>query len=307
MKVPYRMLHIELIGYSCGWGAPNHGCSKGPSVMEKLNLNDHLTSKYTSASWAPLYQSTLPAPPSTPLKQLLLDHTTHLKRQVKEAVLSHHLPFTIGGDHSMAIASWSAIAEAHQCYQGLGLVWIDAHMDGHNLRTSHSGAYHGMPLGYLLDYGADELSNLTGNKGSILDPKHVVLIGVRSFEAEEYSLLKERGVKIFFMEEIHSRGLSTIMKEAITLASTGTQGFGISIDLDAFDPIDAPAVGSPETNGLRKESILQCLHGIGYHPHLRGLEIAEFNPDLDRNNITAQLIIDIAKACFPKEKFDFTI
>jgi arginase len=301
------MQHIEIIGYPCGWGAPHHGCSKGPATMAGFNLNDALTSKYTTASWAPIYQTSLSSPPLTNVRDLVLDYAAHLKQQVTQAVLSHHLPLTIGGDHSMAIASWSAIAEALQCHGRLGMIWVDAHMDGHNFRTSHSGAYHGMPLGYLLNYGTDELATLIGKKGSIFDPKHVVLIGVRSFEAEEYMLLKEKGVKIFFMEEIRSRGITTIMKEAVSIASTDTQGFGISIDLDAFDPIDAPGIGSPEIDGLRKDSFLQCLYGIGYHPRLKGLEIAEFNPEKDRNNITAQLILDIVISCFPKTGFDFSI
>lgn len=45
------------------------------------------------------------------------------------------------------------------------------------------------------------------------------------------------------MEEVRERGCYAVLKEAIEHTTDGTCGFTLSVDLDAFDPRDAPAVG----------------------------------------------------------------
>jgi len=52
-------------------------------------------------------------------------------------------------------------------------------------------------------------------------------------------------VKIFPMTEIEERGINAVLDDAVRIASTGTAGYGISIDLDALEPSDAPGVGTP--------------------------------------------------------------
>ena len=289
------MLTLELIGYSCGTGAPDRRCSTGPEVMKAHGLAQHLASPQVGADWQPFYHSTLPD--SRPAPEIIADYTAHLSQQVQQAIARQALPFTIGGDHTMAIGSWSGIADAHQLHGQLGLIWIDAHMDAHSVTSSHSGAYHGMPLNYLLGYGKDAISAVTGST-PVLNPKHVVLVGIRSFEAEEHAILKASGVTVFFMDDIQKRGFAAVMAEALAIATTGTGGFGISLDLDVFDPSVAPGTGSLAKTGLFPDETLPVLQGIGYHGKLKGFEIAEFNPALDRHHMTAQLVMDIAGRVF---------
>ena len=87
--------------------------------------------------------------------------------------------------------------------------------------------------------------------------------------------------------------MKAVVTEAIKIASTNTNGFGLSIDLDAFDPEEAPGVGSPAPGGLRKADVLPQLHQFKDNPGLKALEITEFNPHLDKDNLTARLIFDI--------------
>lgn len=290
------MLNVQLIGYACGAGAPDPRCSMGSEMIKQSGLAEQLVSLQIQVQWAPIYHSPSLSS-SLPATDIIHNYGTHLKNQVKQAISDRAIPFTIGGDHTMAMGSWSAIAEAHQARGSLGLLWMDAHMDAHSVHTSHSGAYHGMPLGYLLGYGDGPLSTLVGNT-SIVNPAHVVLLGVRSFEPEEHALLIARGVRIFFMEDIRRQGLASVMKEALSIVSRAKGGFGISIDLDVFDPSIAPGTGSLADEGLLKDETLPCLQGIARHPLCRGLEIAEFNPALDKNHLTLHLIEAIAQTVF---------
>jgi arginase len=146
-----------------------------------------------------------------------------------------------------------------------------------------------MPVAALLGAGDPKLVKLH-QLGPKIKPEHIVMIGIRSFEEGEAAFLRAQGVRIFYMEEVHERGFDVIFREAIELIAPLTDFFGLTVDLDAFDPVDAPGVGSPEGYGLMKQEVLPALHFIGEHPKFCALEIAEYNPTLDQDDKTAQLI-----------------
>jgi arginase len=171
-------------------------------------------------------------------------------------------------------------------------------MDAHTRETSPSQAYHGMPLAALLGYGDDALIHLL-EQGSVLSPHHVCLIGVRSFEEGEAALLKRLGVRIYFMEEVKSRGFKTVLQEALQRVKQETQGFGLSIDLDGFDPEEIPGVGSPEPDGLKVEDVLPALSLIQNDPAFKALEIVEFNPDRDKGGKTLLFMRDLLLNLLP--------
>jgi arginase len=232
--------------------------------------------------------------PLTAVAQVARD----LARHAGAAVSRGHLPLVLGGDHSCAIGTWKGIAQAMP--GPLGLIWIDAHMDAHTPATSESGRLHGMPLACLLGYGDDSLTGIAG--GARIDPAHLCLIGIRSFEAGEAALLRGLGVRIFTMREIRQRGLEVILRDAREIAGAGTAGYGISIDLDAIDPFEAPGVGSPVRGGLRAADVVNGLANYVGDAALRGLEIVEYNPHLDRDAQTIALVPAIAKALLSPQR-----
>ena len=120
-----------------------------------------------------------------------------------------------------------------------------------------------------------------------------MLIGIRSYESGEADLLKKLGVKIFYMDDIKKMTLSTVIQQAIEIVTRNTDYFGVSIDLDGFDPIDAPGVGSPANDGIRAAEFLPEFKYIAQHPQLIGADIVEFNPMLDVEGKTAQLAITL--------------
>jgi arginase len=68
---------------------------------------------------------------------------------------------------------------------------------------------------------------------------------------------------------------------------------GISVDLDGLDPRFAPAVGTPVEGGLDAAELLDALRGLARDPRLVGLEIAEFNPCLDVEHKTRDLLVEL--------------
>lgn len=198
----------------------------------------------------------------------------------------------IGGDHSCAIGTWSGAAQAIASRGNLGLIWIDAHMDSHTPQTSHSGAVHGMPLAALLGQGDSRLTAILGASAK-LKPNHICLIGVRSFEEEEAALLAKLGVRIYDHDEVNARGIAEVLAEAHALIKQHTVAYGISVDLDAVDPHEAPGVGSPEPGGLSGKALCAELARYKHDASLLGIEVVELNPVRDKLGLTSALAMRI--------------
>ncbi|MBL0942121.1 MAG: arginase [Alphaproteobacteria bacterium] len=290
---------ISIIGSASGWGARIRSTEQGPDFLNSFGLVEKLTNSLLEIKWArtiyPQHKAAeLDLNDVTLALFELVPHIENIFQTVLSELNAQHFPVVLGGDHTMAIGTWSAVTYALNAVQNFGLIWIDAHMDAHTLKTSPSRAYHGMPIACLLGHGVPELVNI-GGLGAKLRPEHIVQIGTRSFEEGEDKLLKYLGVKIFSMEEVQIRGVESIMEEALTIVTRGTKGFGLSIDLDGFDPDEAPGVGSPEANGLRKKEVLRVLPKLAKHSQFKAFEVSEFNPERDIEQITAHLILDLTK------------
>lgn len=290
--VSHAATELGVIGAASGIGAADPGCGLGPDAVREYGLTSQLRDHGLKAVWADIVRRPALRAGTESIKEIK-GYCEELAAAVRHALRSGRRVAVIGGDHSCAIASWSAIASASR--GPLGLVWIDAHMDSHTPATSPSGALHGMPLAILLGVGPPELTDLL-YPGAKLCPENVCLVGVRSYEPEEAELLHRLGVRVITMDEVRARGLMRSLGEAFAIASRGTAAVGLSIDLDAVDPTDAPGVGTPAPNGLRGVDLVESLRRLAPQPVLA--EIAEFNPLHDRENKTARLVIDLLAACW---------
>jgi len=201
----------------------------------------------------------------------------------------------IGGDHSCALGTWGGVINGLPQPDRLGLIWLDAHMDAHTFATSPSGNIHGMPVSALLGKADEKLAAMYPGRGFI-KPEHFIMIGIRSYEHEEYQLLKQAAVDIVFADRIN--GLSQALIKAIDKLSLSCEVIGISLDLDFIDPEDAPGVETPVQGGIKAEELLEALSLISRHPKICGLEISEFNPENDPENKTVRLMKEIVEAFY---------
>jgi len=126
----------------------------------------------------------------------LADFSHQLALETANIIEANHKFITVGGDHSCAIGTWSGVCKA---LGDFGLIWIDAHMDAHTPESSHSGNFHGMVTSTLLGHGDKRLTCILSEQPKV-KPKHIVLIGIRSFEKEEQALLEKLNVKVFMIE-----------------------------------------------------------------------------------------------------------
>jgi len=261
--------------------------------LRTRGLTAHLTRSGIPAQWHATLRASRSLSPLEATRHLAALQAQHVQRLLRGG----HFPLVLGGDHSCGIGTWSGAARAVRPRGPLGLVWIDAHMDAHVPATSPTGNLHGMPLACLLGEGDSRLSTLAD--APALRPEHLCLVGIRSYEDGEAALLSRLGVRVIHIEEIERRGLAAALDEAVAIATRGTAGFGLSIDLDALDPAHAPGVGTPVEGGLDAAALLASLSAHAGDPRLCALEIAEYNPVHDDGR-TAALAMRIASAALDR-------
>jgi arginase len=210
------------------------------------------------------------------------------------------LPVVVGGDHSLAAGSVAATSDwlRQQTYHPMGLIWVDAHGDMNTPATTTTGNVHGMPLAALLGHAPEELSSI-GSSPSIR-PEHAVLVGVRNLDEREKEEIRRAGVHVFTIGDIDRHGMAEVAERAIALASKGTAGIHVSVDLDACDPTYAPGVGTPVRGGLSYREAHLLMELVADARQLVALDLVEVNPTLDVRNATAELAVELALSALGK-------
>ncbi|NDB70779.1 MAG: hypothetical protein EB015_22780, partial [Methylocystaceae bacterium] len=118
------MQKISLIPYSCGSGAQNRTCADAADYLKKTGFTDMLAEKGVLAKWM---EKAVVKENKDNTKNVAA-HCEVLQNQVQEVLRSNGFPITIGGDHSIAIGTWTGVADCLHSRRKLGLIWIDAHM-----------------------------------------------------------------------------------------------------------------------------------------------------------------------------------
>lgn len=266
---------LSFIGLSSGLGGNETGCGKAPSFLNERLRFSCFTEITTGSDKRNDYE-------------IIANSNLEFAKAVYNLAKKKEFFVSLGGDHSCAIGTWSGVSEAYREQGEIGLLWIDAHMDSHTSETSESKNIHGMPLAALLGHGNKLLTEILSPNPKIL-PQNIVLIGIRSYEKAEASLLDKLGVKIYYMQEIKERGFNNILKEAIQKVSQSTVGYGISFDLDSLDPLWIQAVGTPVPGGLDLEEFISGFQAFREKPPL-AFEMVEYNPDLDSTFLSFKVI-----------------
>lgn len=296
---------VAILGVPLGYGASMAGVDIGPAALRVARLQQRI--ERLGYSIRDLGDMRLERPQSVPLADEKLKYVREISNACEqladevEAILqAEELPLVVGGDHSIAIGSFSGAASYFkQRDETLGLIWFDAHADMNTPESTPSGNIHGMPLAALLGYGTSELTNIAGFTPK-LDPRLLVHVGARDIDAGERELIHKLGIRFFTMREIDERGMSACMDEAIKIASQATGGYGVTFDVDALDPGDAPGSGTLVRGGLTYREAHLGMEKIAEAGGMRYLEIVEINTALDVNNKTAELGVELILSALGK-------
>lgn len=293
---------VGILGIPLGFGAETKGSELGVTALRLANIRGSLLINHISQLGfdvkdygdveiiKPDYVAEKQENPKY-LKEMLAS-AKNMAQSVKKILQDGRMPIILGGDHSIAIGTFSGISSFfHDKGEEIGLIWFDAHADINTPETSGSGNIHGMPLAAILGYGAEQLVNLEGFAPK-LNPKFCAHVGARDLDAGEQARIHSLGMRenFFTMSDIDRHGMLWCVERAIEIASKAPGGFAVTFDVDVIDPRFAPGSGTLVRGGITYREAHLALEVIAEHNgNVRSFEIVEVNPMLDVSNITVEL------------------
>jgi arginase len=289
---------IRIIGVPMDLGASRRGVDMGPSALRVAGLQARL--KQLGRQVEDIGNISVKQPEeqhygvkNAKYLEEIAETCKGLAETVRKTLEADLLPLVLGGDHSVAVGTVAGVASYFQSQsKRVGLIWLDAHGDMNTPESSPSGNVHGMPLASIMGYGPAELTELAGVK-PMVEPRNVVLVGVRDLDSKERRLMKESGAHVFTMRDIDERGMREVMAEALRFAGDDTAGVAVSLDMDFVDPTDAPGVGTPVRGGVTYREAHLALEMIADSRSMVSFELVEINPVIDVHNTTATLGVEL--------------
>jgi arginase len=284
---------VAVIGAPLDLGAGRRGVDMGASAIRYAGLNERLERLGLSVVDYGNVQAAVPE--ATAIHDEHARFLPEIKATcervaalVARACSEECLPLVLGGDHSVALGSIGAMAQAHG--PG-GVLWVDAHGDVNTPEGSPSGNVHGMVLAALLGWAGDGFESDAWPLPA-LDPERVALVGVRVLDEGEKELLRSRGVFVHTMSDVDRLGAEQSFSQALERIA-GPGFVHVSFDMDSVDPAVAPGVGTPVQGGLSYREAHLALELVAESGLMSSLDVVEVNPILDRENATATLAVDL--------------
>jgi arginase len=289
---------IAIIGAPLDLGQDRRGVDMGPSAVRVANLHARIKSLgYVVVEMGNIAVEQAEAlPEGDPHAKYLPQIAAacgELGMKVCQALADGRLPLVLGGDHSVAVGAAGGVSRYfRERGRSVGLIWLDAHADMNTPDSSPSGNIHGMPLACLMGMGPEKLVDLFGYHPKVA-PRNAVIVGLRDVDELERPHVRESGVRAFTMRDIDERGMRAVMEDAIRMATDGTAGFHVSLDMDFVDPKDAPGVGTPVRGGVTYREAHLAMEMICDSRNMVSMEVVEVNPVIDEVNRTADLAVEL--------------
>ena len=197
-----------------------------------------------------------------------------LARRLGEVIDAGAIPLVLGGDHSLSLPTLRVLGERHGP-DGYAVLHLDTHADTadelYGVRISH-----GTPFRIAVDEGR-------------LRGANIVQVGLRGTwpGPELFGWMRAEGFRWHTMDEIVERGLTTVVREAVSAVAAAAPRAYLSVDIDVLDPAFAPGTGTPEPGGFTTRELLWTVRHAARELDLCAADIVEVCPAYDVADITA--------------------
>ena len=310
--VDKRRKNIGILGVPLGFGAGRTGSELGVDAMRLSLIRGRPLSEHISELGYEVVDHgdveiikparTAAVEENPKYLEEMIASCGNISTSIKAILTQDEMPIILGGDHSIAIGTFSALSSHfRERDEEIGLIWFDAHADINTPSSSPSGNIHGMPLAVLLGEGENTLVGLEGFAPK-LNPEYFAHVGARDVDIGERTEVLGRGLRknFFTMSDIDKRGMLACVNEAIAIAARAPGGFAVTFDIDMIDPRFAPGSGTLVRGGTTYREAHLALEVIAEHRGMRSFEIVEVNPLLDQSNITVELACELILSALGK-------
>ncbi len=264
-------IDIALLGYVCDEGVRRNlgrvGASKGPTtVRERLaKLPIHFDKKTVAD-----IGNIICVDEDMESCQLAFAKT------IQQLISRKIFPIAIGGGHDMSYGHFKGIYDAvkNTAKNKIGIINFDAHFD---LRPVEIKPNSGTPFNQILN----EFDNV-----------EYFAIGIQrqANTKELFNIAKDDNINFAINYECESsKEELRVLQERVQTVIDSCDYLYITIDLDGFSSAYAPGVSAPSPLGFTPYFVFKMLRFLFDTKKVISCDIAELNPTLDRDNITANL------------------
>ena len=296
-----------IIGAPIQDGAGRRGCNMGPNAFRAAGIVEMIHEcGFHCIDQGDLVPQPYPVPPhpNPAIRSLpAFAAWTHSLAAAVHGASAHGMVITLGGDHSLSAgtlagASARAAAEGRDLY----VLWLDSHPDFHTLDTTTSGNLHGTPAAYAT--GRPGFHGYMPPLQYPVSPANMCMVGLRSVDAPERTILAQAGVTVHDMRSLDETGIAVPVRAFLDRVSKAGGRLHVSLDVDFLDPAIAPGVGTTVPGGAtfrEAHLVMELAHDTGL---VGSLDLAELNPFLDERGRTALLMVDLAASLLGRRIFD---
>lgn len=250
--------NFNIIYANCFQGQRNKGVG---NVVKNL---DNITSLFKSAT-----QTNIPAKYFHNKKGY-----SRLRTEVYDAHTRGETPFTIGGDHSIAIGSVAGSLDFYK--KDVSVIWVDAHADINTYEASETKNLHGMPLSFIT--GLD--TSFINMNGDELLLNRLLYYGLRDVDKFEQEILDSRNIQ--YMTAIELNVNNDSFEENLIIP---TNKVHLSVDVDVLDPKFMSSTGTAVSNGLTLARLCSLIRQINDNSDIVAIDLVEYNPECAEDDI----------------------
>jgi agmatinase len=187
------------------------------------------------------------------------------QKAVQQVLSAGAIPVVLGGDDSIPIP----VLHAYENQEPFTLLQIDAHIDWRD----------------EVDGIRDGYSSTMRRASELPHVNKIVQVGMRgvgSARMQEYRAAIDYGAEIVTSNKFREEGIASVLAHL----PEGSPCF-LTIDFDALDPSEMPAVGGPTPGGILYMELIQLIHAVSNRTDLVGVCLVELVPTKDINNLGA--------------------
>jgi arginase len=271
---------------------------RAPAVYRDLLVAERLGAVDLGDVVPPAYRDYVRPPGRARNEPEVAAYSAALGERVATAAEGGRFVLVLGGDCSIVLGALLGVRRA--VGGDVGLVYVDGHADFATPQESQTGSVASMCLGLAVGRGDSPLARLAG-PNVLVDGKDVALLGRRDAADPWYGHEALAASKILDLpdEALRARGLAAAAADALErLASPHLSGFWVHVDADVLNPIEMPAVDSPEPGGPTLDEIVDLLGPLVRHPRALGLELTIYDPALDVERTCAERLVTLFETLF---------
>ena len=177
-----------------------------------------------------------------------------IRKTARSVMARRRFLMTFGGEHTITAP---LVEAAREPWPSLSVLHLDAHLD---LRDEYHGnrLSHACVMRRVLDMNVP-----------------IVHIGIRSLCEEEYQLVTDRGLSVFWARDITNPSADAWMDQVIARL---TRQVYVSLDADGLDPSLMPGTGTPEPGGLTWQAITSLLRRLCSERQVVAADLVEVAP-----------------------------